>query len=1117
MLLAAGLLALLTGAGFAALAFAAQEKGDEGPGGAGGRPLEQAREESGVTSRPPTRYALPDAQLTVTPSELLAGTPGQTIRFSLHVERRLPGATLDVTLPSRWLARPASGLPGIRAPLLTGRGAENTRLRRRDRVVALAFDSAGTGDVASFEVKDVGIPAGSYRLPFRWRDADGRTRRAGSVSVVLYARTREGGGASPFGRLANPGISTDVAADTNEESETFLAVDPGDNTHIAAGSNWQSLSMPAWISTDAGQTWTRRTLPNSLDAPGEANAEAGDICCDPMFAADDNHNIWYGGLSFANGSGNPSRIVVNRIDPVTNNFQTRTVGLPVRTSGTQDKPLMTVDNGPASPTNGRLYVVWDEPSGGGINIVMSKCDSGAAGTACDEANNWSTPVSVTKASGSYIYPDVAVGPDGKVYVTWWDYSNANAIRGSVCNAATTSCTAVAGWSAAQTIAVLDSTTSKPVPFACPIVAQPGGRAAPAPQVDVDHSGGANDGRVYVTWSDLRPGSGTTRCAINPSTGQGTPPLATHLTWDSFVVSAPGALPGSAAASTAVGTKLLNDGEGGGQSNSDDWFPWLAVDQSSGVAWADFYSTRDDATRNKTNFYARSVTPNGASHTLGTLTKVSNAQSDYSGEPCCDFGNDYGDYTGLDASQGIAYPVWTDNSTGDGDPHTFVATTPGQAPTVTTNNPSPPNQTSATLTGTVNNHNQASTYHFEYGTTDFDQSTPSPPGNLPASASNQPVTAGLTGLTPGTTYKFRLVADNATGTTTSTEKTFTTTMPPTPTAPSATTNPASNIGQTSATLNATINPSGSDTSYHFEYGPSSSTAGNYPSQTPSTQAGSGFTSVSPSEAVQALDEGTTYYFRVVASNGIGPADGGEQSFKTASPTAQLAPSVVTGSASFVSTSSATISGTVNPNSQASSYAFKYGRTALYGSSTTVGGAGSGNSAQAVSAGLSFLSPDTTYHYSLTASNATGVSSGSDRTFRTGSVFTPPPVFPPPTPDTTPPNLAVSSHSRRLTRRGSALIPVECAAFEPAPCAGVLRLYTANRVRTRSGRKRLKLGAANFTLAPGQRASVRIRLGRTGRRLVRRSGRLRALAKARARDAAGNLGTADARFWLRPFRS
>jgi hypothetical protein len=359
--------------------------------------------------------------------------------------------------------------------------------------------------------------------------------------------------------------------------------------------------------------------------------------------------------------------------------------------------MMTIDNTPTSPSYGRLYVVWDEPSGG-VNIVVSTCETRPGGvltpTNCDNADNWTAPVTID--SGSRIYADVSVGPDGKVYVVWWNYSSANAIQGEVCNEASADCTLASGWSGApSTIATLDA-TGGPVPFSCPILAQPGGRASTGSNVEVDRSGGPNNNRVYVAWSDLRTGSGTTRCNGT------TPPAATDLSFDSFVASASGALPGSANPSPTVATRLLTDGEGGGQDPSDDWFPWVTVDQTSGQAWADFYSTRDDATRHTTNFYVRSVTPSGgSSHTIGELIKVSGAASDYSGNPCCTFGNDYGDYTGIDATSNTVFPVWSDKraSQPDGEAFTFVGTVSAVA--ITDTDPdSPANDNNPEVKGTV---------------------------------------------------------------------------------------------------------------------------------------------------------------------------------------------------------------------------------------------------------------------------------------------------------------------------------------------------------------------------------------------------------------------------------
>ena len=149
-----------------------------------------------------------------------------------------------------------------------------------------------------------------------------------------------------------------------------------------------------------------------------------------------------------------------------------------------------------------MYATWIEiTTSNATHVVVAWCAVGAGGELCDDADAWQGPHPVTSAQGSYIYPDVATGPAGDVYVVWWDYSNANAIRGARCAAP---CSDTFG--PAETIALLDATDDVPLPFACPIVVAPGGRVGPTPSVEV-----APDGRVYASWSDLRPGSGSTRC------------------------------------------------------------------------------------------------------------------------------------------------------------------------------------------------------------------------------------------------------------------------------------------------------------------------------------------------------------------------------------------------------------------------------------------------------------------------------------------------------------------------------------------------------------------------------------------------------------------------------
>jgi hypothetical protein len=81
-------------------------------------------------------------------------------------------------------------------------------------------------------------------------------------------------------------------------------------------------------------------------------------------------------------------------------------------------------------------------------------------------------------------------------------------------------------------------------------------------------------------------------------------------------------------------------------------------------------------------------------------------------------------------------------------------------------------TTAVLTGRVNPNSQATTYWFEYGTTDSYGSQTSP-GNAGSGGDSVVVSEQISGLQPGTTYHYRLVAENASGRTEGADHTFTT--------------------------------------------------------------------------------------------------------------------------------------------------------------------------------------------------------------------------------------------------------------------------------------------------------------------------------------------------------
>lgn len=99
-------------------------------------------------------------------------------------------------------------------------------------------------------------------------------------------------------------------------------------------------------------------------------------------------------------------------------------------------------------------------------------------------------------------------------------------------------------------------------------------------------------------------------------------------------------------------------------------------------------------------------------------------------------------------------------------------------------------------------------------------------------------------------------------------------------------------------------------------------------------------------------------------------------------AVVLPTVTTAAATAVTWSSATLNGTVNPQGTATSYRFQYGETIAYGTTTPTTSAGAGSAGVAVTAALTGLTAQRTYHYRLVALRGDAVvATGADMTFTT----------------------------------------------------------------------------------------------------------------------------------------
>jgi hypothetical protein len=179
---------------------------------------------------------------------------------------------------------------------------------------------------------------------------------------------------------------------------------------------------------------------------------------------------------------------------------------------------------------------------------------------------------------------------------------------------------------------------------------------------------------------------------------------------------------------------------------------------------------------------------------------------------------------------------------------------------------------ATLNGTVNPNGAATTVVFEYGLDVGYGSTAEADQSPLTGTAEQPVSAVITGLTPGKTYHFRVMATNTAGSASGGDQSFETGN----SLPSVTTGPVTAIGASSIRCGGTVASSGgSDVTARgvcWGASPDPSVAGSH------TSDGTGIGAFD--SLITGLNPGTAYHVRAYAMNSAGTAYGANLPVTTA---------------------------------------------------------------------------------------------------------------------------------------------------------------------------------------------------------------------------------------------
>src|SRR5215216_3955403 len=300
------------------------------------------------------------------------------------------------------------------------------------------------------------------------------------------------------------------------QNEPSVAVDPRNSDVVVVGSNDYCAEIGSgsgnqwpgyYRSTNGGATWRSSLVPGY---PGDTSplgsqsptkgscASAGD----PTQSFDGAGRLYYGFICFNRAKPTNGSIYVARYDNHGASYA-RTVrvdrGTPSVFGLFQDKINVVVDQSVGTPTAGNVYVAWARYSGQAANnvILFSRSTDGGL--------TFSKPERLTEGLAEEQFADIAVGPQGAVYVTYREIARRGPTQNRVLIVRSTD--GGQSFSAPVTVASIDpfdSTDFGPDtcgdgPFACP-------SGLPYARFSSLSAVAADVGGVHVVWS-ARDGDG----------------------------------------------------------------------------------------------------------------------------------------------------------------------------------------------------------------------------------------------------------------------------------------------------------------------------------------------------------------------------------------------------------------------------------------------------------------------------------------------------------------------------------------------------------------------------------------------------------------------------------
>jgi hypothetical protein len=240
--------------------------------------------------------------------------------------------------------------------------------------------------------------------------------------------TNDNDGTTSYLRYDGTSDATTIACSSGRRSqnEPTVAVNPRNPDIVVAGSNdycAQIVNGDLWAgyyrSTDGGATWANSLVPGYPEDTSTAGttSPAHGVCSaagDPTQSFDTEGRLFYGYICFNRAQPTNGSIYVSTYDDDGTSYL-RTVrvdrGTPSVWGLFQDKINVATDQ-TEGPHSDNVYVAWATYPGQSANNRLMFARS------TDHGVTYSKPMTVDGGLGEKQFADLAVGPDGAVYLTY---------------------------------------------------------------------------------------------------------------------------------------------------------------------------------------------------------------------------------------------------------------------------------------------------------------------------------------------------------------------------------------------------------------------------------------------------------------------------------------------------------------------------------------------------------------------------------------------------------------------------------------------------------------------------------------------------------------------------